>query len=237
MNLTVHTRDKAGKGALNRMRREKHIPAVLYGRGYNPKLVEVEARAMAKAVLSGAAESQLIDLVVEGPAGNSTEKALIKDIQRHPVTESIEHVDFYRVVMTEKLEVDVPVVLTGTPVGIKKGGVLEKRLGRLRVRCLPDRIPEKFAIDVTGLDIAQNLHVSNIVAPEGVTIITDPTYVVAVVTEIKIEEVAAPTAAAAEGAVPAEGAAAEGAAAAPAEGDKKEGAKEAAPKGAGSKGK
>ncbi len=243
MNLSVYSRDKKGKGAAKQSRRNNRIPGILYGRGYTSKPVEVDARALQKAILTGAGDSKLIDLMIESEQGQASEKALIKAIQRHPVTDRIEHIDFYRVVMTDKIEVEVPLVLTGTPAGIKKGGVLEKRMDTIRVRCLPGNIPENFTMDVAALDIGTSLHVSDMKAPEGVTILTDPQQALAVVTEVKMVE-EAPVAAVAAAAAAAEGApAAAGAAPAvagaeskekkPAEGsDKKEAAKEK-PKGKG----
>ncbi|OGH58155.1 MAG: hypothetical protein A3I06_00750 [Candidatus Lindowbacteria bacterium RIFCSPLOWO2_02_FULL_62_12] len=226
MTLTVHIRDKQGKGPSGRARRDNRIPAVLYGRGYDTQSVEIDARALQKALLTGAGDSQLIDLVIESQSGQTGEKALIKAIQRHPVTERIQHVDLYRVVMTEKIEVEVPLALTGTPAGIKKGGVLEKRLTTVRVRCLPGSIPEKFVADVAALDVGHSMHVSDLKAPEGVVILNDPGQTLAVVTEVTVEEApAAAAAAAAAAAMPEAGAA--GAAAAPAaEPEKKEAGKE-----------
>lgn len=238
MNLTVQLRDKKGKGPAKQARRNNRIPGILYGRGFTPQPVEVDARSLQKALLLGAADSKLIDLVVESAAGQpAAEKALIKAIQRHPVTDRIEHIDFYRVVMTEKIEVEVPLVLTSTPIGIKMGGVLEKRMDSVRVRCLPGQIPEHFTIDVSALDLGHSLHVSDLKPSEGVQILTDAQQSLAVVTEVKVEE--APVAAAVEAAAAPEA----GAAAAPAaaggeakkpaaEGEKKEAAKEK-PKGKG----
>lgn len=242
MDLSVYSRDKKGKGAAKQSRRNNRIPGILYGRGYASKPVEVDARALQKALLTGAGDSKLIDLMIESQQGQTPEKALIKAIQRHPVTDRIEHIDFYRVVMTEKIEVEVALVLSGTPVGIKKGGVLEKRMDTIRVRCLPGSIPEHFTLDVAALDIGTSLHVSDVKAPEGVTILTDPQQPLAVVTEVKTVEEApaavAAGAAAAEGAAAVAGAAPAAAGAEskdkkPAEGgDKKEAAKEK-PKGKG----
>lgn len=234
MNLIVHTRDKKGKGAAHRARRENRIPGILYGRGFDSRPVEVDSRALQKALLTGAGDSKLIDLVIESDGGQNTEKALIKAIQRHPVTDRIEHIDFYRVLMTDKIEVEVALTLTGVPAGIKKGGVLEKRMDTIRVRCLPGSIPDHFALDVSALDVGSSLHVSDLRPPEGVTILTDPGQALAVVTEVKTVEEAAPAAApgAATPEAAAAGAAAPAAAGAeskdkkPAEGDKKEAGKE-----------
>ncbi len=235
MMLTVQFRDNTGKGVAGKIRKNNRIPGILYGRGYSPKPVEIDARMLQKALLLGAGEAHLIDLVIEGAGEQMAEKALIKAIQRHPVTDRVEHVDFYRVVMTEKIEVDVQLVLAGSPVGIKRGGVLEKRLDTIRVRCLPDRIPEKFSLDVADMEVGQSRHVSDLKAPEGVTILNHPDQALAVVTEVKIVEetpvaAAAVTAEGAAGAAPAAGAAtvagADSKEKKPAESEKKEGAKE-----------
>lgn len=243
MNLTVQVRDKKCKGAVNRARKDNRIPGILYGRGFAAQPVEVDNKALQKALLLGAGDSHLIDLMVETKSGQNLEKALIKAIQRHPVTDRVEHIDFYRVVMTEKIEVEVPLVLTGVPIGIKQGGVLEKRLNSISVRCLPAAIPENFLLDVSPLDVGSSLHVSALKPPEGVAILTAQDQVLVVVTEVKVEE-AAPVAAVAAAAPEAGAAAAPGAVAgapaaegkdkkpAGAEAEKKEGAKEK-PKGKG----
>ena len=197
MNLSIHIRDKKGKGAASRSRKANRIPGILYGRGFSSQPVEIDSRALQKALLTGAGDSQLIDLVIESKEGQKTEKGLIKEIQRHPVTDRIQHVDFYRVIMTEKIEVEVALMLTGVPIGIKKGGVLEKRMDTIRVRCLPANIPEHFTMDVSTLDVGNNLHVSDLKFPADILILTDPTQVLAVVTEVKTVEEVAPVAAAA----------------------------------------
>lgn len=225
MDLNVRLRKVKGKMAVKKVRSQDRIPGILYGRGFNSVPVDIDTRALQKALLVSG-DTHLIDLVIDSGSGTNTEKSLVKSVQRHPVTGRIQHIDFYRVVMTEKIEVEVPLALTGVPVGIKLGGVLEKRMDSIRVRCLPDQIPDKFVVDVAALDVGQSLHVSNLTVPTGVGILTPLEQVLAVVTEVKQEEVAAPVAAAAA-ATPEAGAAApaEGAAAAPAE-EKKEGAKE-----------
>ena len=133
----------------------------------------------------------LIDLEIKDASGSPV-KAFVKDYQRHPITDEILHVDFFRVTMTEAISTNVPVEIVGTPIGVKQGGILEIIEREIEVECLPSDLPEKITIDVTNLAIGQSIHVKDIAAPKGVTILSTPdTVVVAVLAPHKVvEEVA-----------------------------------------------
>ena len=189
--ITAETRDQTGKGAARSLRREGKVPGVVYGRGLESVPVTVEAGELMRLVQSVSIENTLVDLSVDGEDGGDEDsyQVLIREIQRHPFKQEFVHVDFFRIAMDEKIHVDVPLSLTGVPVGVKdKGGVLEHMLRELEVYCLPGNIPERVEIDVSELDIGDSIHVSEIDLPD-VEVLTDPDRsVVAVLAPTIIEE-------------------------------------------------
>jgi len=127
-----------------------------------------------------------------GPAPQ-TSLVILKVLQRDPVKGRPLHADFQAISMERKIRVEVPLVLSGDPIGVKdKGGILEHALRQLSVECLPVNIPEKIAVDVSGLDIGDALHVRDVQVAEGIRILDDGARVLASVSAPAAEEVAAP---------------------------------------------
>lgn len=190
VTISARTREGTGKGAARTARREGRIPGVLYGHGEESVSLSVDANELQKLVHSISVENTIVDLDVEG---GEPYKVLIRELQRHPFRDEFMHIDFFHVAMDEKIQVEIPVVLTGTSTGVKnKGGVLDHQLRELEVFCLPGNIPEKVELDVSNLDIGDSIHVSDIQLP-GVEILTElDRSVVAVLapTVIEVEEVA-----------------------------------------------
>ncbi len=220
--LTAETR-ATGKGVSKKLRFDGQIPAVLYGRSVDPISIVVNRKEIEAAVKGSQGTNILIDLSIKG--GDSG-LARIRDYQADPFKRDFLHLDFQAISISDKIEVEVPIEITGKSIGVKEGGVLEQMRRTLLVRALPDRIPASIALDITELAIGDSVHADEIKLPEGVEYPHKMNYaIVAVVPPTKVEE-ATPVAAA----VPAEGAAAapaEGAAAAPAAAPAKEGAAEA----------
>jgi large subunit ribosomal protein L25 len=100
--------------------------------------------------------------------------AMIKDVQINPISRRLQHIDFIRVIMDEKIRVTVPVHLNGTAIGVKEGGILDWQIRDLHVECLPNAIPDAIEVDVTNLGAHDYLHVSDITVPEGVKVLDDP---------------------------------------------------------------
>lgn len=227
VGLKAQIRDGVGKGVARSLRRGGAVPAILYGRGRSPQPLAVDARALSAALHTHAGLNVLIDLDLADGSRAEPTTVMVREIQRdifrhHPI-----HVDFHAISLTERLETRVPIVLKGTAKGIAEGGVVEHHLRDVLVECLPTQIPEQFELDVTELVLGRSLHVSDLVMPEGVTLVTPPEEVIVTVVAPKvIEEEVVPAAAAAAPAegVPAEGAPVEGApeaaAAAPTEKEK-----------------
>jgi large subunit ribosomal protein L25 len=162
----------------------------------------VSPREIGTILRSASGENTLFDLQLDG----SRRKVILKEFQVEPIKGRLLHADFYEVALDQALEVTVHVELAGVPVGVKvEGGILDFVTRELQVECLPTDIPEKIVVDVSELGMGKHVRVSEIKAPERVTILTDPDVVIAHVVAPRAEEVAP---AAEVAAVPAEGAAA-----------------------------
>jgi large subunit ribosomal protein L25 len=185
--ISARSRESRGKGAARQTRREGRIPGVLYGHGEDSLSLSVDANELQKLVHSISIENTIVDLDL---GSGEPYKVLIRELQRHPFRDEFVHIDFFHVAMDEKIQVEVPIVLIGTPTGVKnKGGVLDHQLRELEVFCLPGSIPEKIELDVSSLD---SIHVSDIELPD-VEILTElDRAVVAVLapTVMEVEEVA-----------------------------------------------
>jgi large subunit ribosomal protein L25 len=184
-SLDVEDRTERGTRASKRLRREGYVPGVVYG-GKNGDCTSFKVNALAlRHVLAGSA---LIDLKVAG----KTRPVIVKDQQRHPVRDELLHIDLLEVRLDEKIQTQVNVHLEGSEEapGIKEGGVLEHVTHLLNIEALPTDIPEAIHVDVSGLEIAATMHLSEISAPEGVTFLDDPeeTIIATVVVPTEVEE-------------------------------------------------
>lgn len=189
--IRATAREGRGKGAARTARREGRIPGILYGHGEESVALSVDAGELKRLVHAISIENTIVDLDI-GAA--EPYKVLIREIQRHPVRDEFVHIDFFHVAMDEKIHVEIPIVLVGTPTGVKnKGGVLDHQLRDLEVYCLPGSIPEKVELDVSGLDIGESIHVSDIRLEDVEILIDGDRAVVAVLapTVIEVEEAAA----------------------------------------------
>jgi len=170
--IAATSRNEIGKGAARTTRREGRVPGILYGHGEESKALSVDARELQRLVHSVSIENTIVDLAIDG--GKTSVKVLIREIQRHPTRDQYVHVDFFHVAMDEKISVEVPIVIIGTPVGVKdKGGILDHQLRELTVFCLPGEIPEKIEVNVSALDIGDSIHVQDLAVPEGIEVETD----------------------------------------------------------------
>jgi large subunit ribosomal protein L25 len=171
MQLTANKREITGKAA-RRLRRQGLLPAVVYGHGIAATTIEVDAHEFER-VFTRTGKTQLIDLVVES---GRPSKVLVKELQISPRRNTPLHVDFHQVSLRERLQVEVPVVVSGEAQPVKAGeaDVLQV-LHTLRVECLPTDIPEAIEVDVSGLDhIDAGIRVSELQLPNGVTAVPDP---------------------------------------------------------------
>lgn len=166
--LEVEVRTERGKSAARKLRGRGRVPAVLYGRHEETRLISVERHELEKLFAHITVGSTLIDLQFEGQ--RRPVPALVREVQRNPVSMRLEHVDFLVIHANEPVDVVVPIRLTGTAVGVKEGGVLQQVLHELPIRCLPRAIPEAIEADVSHLAVGDSLHVGDLKVPEGITV-------------------------------------------------------------------
>ncbi len=189
--LSASTRDTTGKGAARSLRSAGQIPAVIYGHAREPQSLAVPTREFEKLLERVSAESTVIELDL----GGAVSRTLIREIQRHPFKKQILHIDFQELVAGEKVSVNVPIVLTGTPEGVRvSGGILSQVMSELSLRVDPVDIPRRVEADVTNIAIGHSLHVSDLQVPAGVEILDELDATVAVVSAPKVTEEAAPAA-------------------------------------------
>src|SRR5216117_785080 len=244
VSLAASPRTTTGKGAARQARFQGKVPAVIYGHGREAQPLEVEAKALEKALTGVEPASTIIELAVDG----KKTKTLIREIQRHPIRPDIIHVDFYEIHAEEKVKLKVPVHLVGNPDGVRNaGGVLDQVTREVEIEVMPENIPDRVELDVTALKIGDSLHVRDLHIANA-TILTLADLTIATVVPPRAEEVTAPVpeaaaeiaepelirkvregeevegegAAAAEGGAPAKPEAKGGGGAAPAKGEKTE---------------
>jgi large subunit ribosomal protein L25 len=185
-SLDVEDRSERGTRAAKRLRREGYVLGVVYGgKDGDCTSFKVNSRTLRQVLVDGSA---LIDLKV----GGKTRPVIVKDQQQHPVRDELLHIDLLEVRLDEKIQTQVSVSLEGAEEapGIKEGGVLEHVTHQLNIEALPTDIPDAIRVDVSGLEIAATMHLSEISPPAGVTFLDDPeeTILATVVVPTEVEE-------------------------------------------------
>jgi large subunit ribosomal protein L25 len=203
MEIKIDVDVRAAKGTkkeLSTLRAGSRIPAVIYG-GENPPVnIALSEREFMDARKKGG-----VNAILRLKHAKGEETVMVKELQRHPVTDRPVHADFQRISLTQKIDARVPLIVVGIATGVKDfGGMLAIDLRELRIKALPTKIPQNIEVDVTALGLHEALHVGDLKLPEGVEVVDDAKAVVVHVTIAKVEVVAEPVA----GALPAEGAAA-----------------------------
>ncbi|HEX5412236.1 MAG TPA: 50S ribosomal protein L25/general stress protein Ctc [Terriglobia bacterium] len=194
--VEAEARETFGKNAARRLRHSGRIPAVVYGGGGPSVSITVDPKEIVRILRSEAGHNALFSLQIPDKA---PARVMLRDWQWEPIKGGLMHVDMVRIARDEKLEVRVPIRITGEPQGVKlQGGVLEFILREVAVECLPDDIPEHITVDVSDLVIGRQLRVSDLPVPASITVLAEPGRVVAHVVAPKAE--AEPTAEAAEAA-------------------------------------
>jgi len=189
ISLAAEARTASGKGGARQTRRERKVPAVIYGHGRPTQPLTVDALALEKALTGVEPASTVIELTLDG----KSTKVLIREIQRHAIRPDIIHVDFYEIRGGEKVRLKIPVHLVGTPDGVRNaGGVLDQVMREVEIEVLPEHIPERVELDVTPLAIGHSRHVRDLQIPNA-TILSGADLTIATVVPPRAEEVAVPT--------------------------------------------
>jgi large subunit ribosomal protein L25 len=168
--LEAQRRQGAGKGVARKLRAAGRVPAVFYGHDTETVSLSVDSRELTHLLHVNSGTNLLVDLVIDGTA----HMAIAREIQRDHIRSTYKHVDFLAVSRTEKITVSVEIRELGEPVGVKAGGVIEHHLREIEIECLPQDVPDALDVDVTPLELGDMIHVRDIVAPAGITIVSNP---------------------------------------------------------------
>lgn len=169
--LNAEVRTDLGKGASRRLRqRTGHVPGIIYGSGKPPVSITLKSNEIAKSILSEAFYSSIITVNLSG----KSEKAVVKDMQRHPAKEYVMHVDLLRVDDKKELHIYVPLhfINEDTCVAVKMGGgKITHNMSEVEIACLPSDLPEYIEVDMLEVQVDQIVHLSDIKLPKGVSIV------------------------------------------------------------------
>ena len=195
--LSADTTRKTGTRPSRRLRREKRVPAVVYGLSQDAVSIDVAWVDLREALTTDAGVNAVIHLEI----GGEKQMSIVKDIQRHPVRRDVTHVDFLRIDPDQDVTVDVPLMMIGEAKAVTDAdGMVDQNLFSLTVNAAPDSIPNELEMDISALTIGDSLRVADIVLPAGVTTEVDPDETVAIgmITRSTLEAIAAEEAAEAE---------------------------------------
>jgi large subunit ribosomal protein L25 len=168
------------------LRRDGKIPAILYGPNTEPLKLTIDQADLDPIFKSGAVSQKLLRLRIDGVDGTS--RVMIKEMQKHPVSHNLLHMDLYQVTMDQKIKVMVPVLTTGKSAGVEMGGMLQIIRRELEVFCLPDQIPENITIDISDMNIGDSLHVEELELEGDVEIPADVNFTILTVLSPTAEE-------------------------------------------------
>ena len=187
ITITVEKRGETGKGVARSLRRNYMIPAILY-RGGDSLPIKIPKKEITQFINTTSGEQVMVNLQFKD---GESKLALMKDYQVDPTKRELLHVDFFEVLLTEKVKVSVHITTTGESIGVKRdGGQLQNPLREIEIECLPDKIPGHVKIDISGLEIGQSLHVGDLKLEEGIKVLTNHGEVIANVIAPAVEAVA-----------------------------------------------
>jgi large subunit ribosomal protein L25 len=196
VTIKAAARSQAGKGAARSVRREGHVPGVVYGDKQDPQLITLTYKNVLPHVETGRFLSTLVDLDIDG----KTVRAIARDVQFEPVKDRIIHVDFLRLGKDSRIAVEIPVHFKNQDAapGLKAGGVLNIVSHSVNLYCPADFIPDDITVDLTGMQIGQNIHISQVKLPDRVTSVSREDVTLVTITAQAKEEVVAEAVVAAE---------------------------------------
>ncbi len=196
VELEVEVREKTGKGDAGRIRRNKKIPAVVYGGKENLHII-VSPEELRKTLKGPFRTNTILKLKIKGHPDMGERMVMLKDYQIDPIADKLIHADFIEIKEDKKVVLEIPVRLQGTPEGVKKGGVLQWNIRKLKLRCYPASIIPEVIIDISSLSLGHSYHISDLKLPEGIEVLMDRTLPIVTITEVveekppeEVEEVA-----------------------------------------------
>lgn len=190
MTIEVQKRERTGKGGSRESRRNGMIPGVVYGGGKDSVPIQLDRKTFVELMKKSGSENPIFLLKLTG--SGQERHAILRDLQRDPVSRMVIHLDFQRIEMTQKVHVTVPIELVGTAVGVKtEGGLVEFTTREIKIECLPADIPGRIEVDVTGLHVGQHIEAGALQLPQGVVLYDDPEKVIVTLGHMRTEEQAA----------------------------------------------
>ena len=180
VKLAAQIRPETGRTAVKKIKTLGFVPAVIYSHDEAPVSLKVSERDICNVLSHAVGEHLLVDLEI---ADGANRLALIQEVQHHPVTQKVLHVDFHGVSANEAIESSVPLEAIGDAAGVKNGGILEQLLRSLTISCLPQDLPESISVDVSALAIGKSIHVKDIALPSGVTAVEEADVIAFLVAE------------------------------------------------------
>ena len=187
LELLTTVRKTTGNSPARSLRRSGQIPAVLYGPKIEPVLLSVNVKDLENVLKQGNAFQVILNLIIQN-GKKVTKAAMVKELQTHPVSGNFIHIDFYEIDMKRQINVMVPVITKGQPVGVENGGMLNIVRRELELLCLPGDIPEAIEIDITDLEIGDSIHIEDIPLGENVEVSADFNFTVVTVLSPTVEE-------------------------------------------------
>jgi large subunit ribosomal protein L25 len=189
MSIQVEKREKTGKGGSRQARMRGQIPAVVYGSGKDSVPVQVDRKTFLDLMKKAGSENPIFLLKLSDTG--QERHAMIRDMQKNPLSRQVIHIDFQRIDMTHKVRVTIPVELVGTAYGVKvEGGLIDFVVREVHAECLPGDIPNHLEMNVTELHAGQHAAAKDLKLPEGVTLLDDPERVILSVVHARTEEAA-----------------------------------------------
>jgi len=190
MTIQVEKRERTGKGGSRESRRKGMIPGVVYGGGKDSVPIQLDRKTFVEMMKKSDSENPIFLLKLSD--SGQERHAILRDLQRDPVSRLVIHLDFQRIEMNQKVHVTVTIELVGTAVGVKaEGGLVEFTTRELKIECLPGDIPKHIEVDITNLHVGQHIEAGAVKLPEGVTLFDDPEKVIVTLGHVRTEETTA----------------------------------------------
>ncbi|MCB2168272.1 MAG: 50S ribosomal protein L25 [Deltaproteobacteria bacterium] len=185
LKLSAKPRTTKGNSPARALRRDGAIPAVIYGPGKASVALSVNVYDLEQALKGAGGRQIFVDLAIEG---GETRKAMLKELQQHPVSGSFIHADFYEVALDRKMRVMIPVTTVGKCQGVEMGGMIQIIRRELEALCIPSEIPEMIEIDITEMDVGDSVHVEDIAVEGDVELVHDVNFTILTILDGRQEE-------------------------------------------------
>lgn len=177
ITLKSQIRKERGKGAAKQLRGRGKVPGIVYGKGIEPVSIVLEGQdvyTLTHGSHAASLESVIVSLEIEDGGENEPRPTLITEIQHHPITGDVLHIDFHQISLTERIHARIPILTFGESPGVAAGGILEHALRELDVSCKAMDLPEERKVDISELGLGESIHVRDIDLGPNVEILNDP---------------------------------------------------------------